>query len=462
MNKIVNQPTASFAEEHILEWEKVLIELKKTFGSEIYESWIKKISLKKEFNHYVVLSAPTRFVRDWVVSRYADKALDVIKSFKQSIERIEFTLEESKQNANKNNSVSISSITQIQDSFLNYNRFNPKNNFDSFIFGEGNQVAYTAAKKVCDKIFNYNPLLIYGGVGMGKTHLLNAIGLNMQTKFNVMFISAERFMYQFVRSIKTNEMVKFKDFFRKANVFIIDDIQFVGGKEAIQEEFFHTFNSLMERGSQIVVSSDRSPANLDRIQDRIKSRLSGGLVADIQPPDFNLRIKILRSKLDEIQETFQEKFNLSEEVLNYLASEISSNIRDMIGALNRILAFSRVGSKTCGVNECKIILRDIVETNKHSISIENIQKIVASFFQISLHDMLSARRSRSLARPRQIAMYLSKQYTTKSLPEIGRKFCDRDHTTVIHAVKKINQLNKSDDKIRNSIIQIKKNILENK
>ena len=462
MNKIVNQPSTTFAEEHILEWEKVLIEFKKTFGPEIYESWIKKISLKKEFNHYVVLSAPTRFVRDWVVSRYADKALDIIKSFKQSIERIEFTLDESKQNANKNNSVSISSITQIQDSFLNYNRFNPKNNFDSFIFGESNQVAYTAAKKVCDKIFNYNPLLIYGGVGMGKTHLLNAIGLNMQTKFNVMFISAERFMYQFVRSIKTNEMVKFKDFFRKANVFIIDDIQFVGGKEAIQEEFFHTFNSLMERGSQIVVSSDRSPTNLDRIQDRIKSRLSGGLVADIQPPDFNLRIKILKSKLDEIQETFQEKFNLSEEVLNYLASEISSNIRDMIGALNRILAFSRVGSKTCGVNECKIILRDIVETNKHSISIENIQKIVASFFQISLHDMLSERRSRSLARPRQIAMYLSKQYTTKSLPEIGRKFCDRDHTTVIHAVKKINQLNKNDDKIRNSIIQIKKNILENK
>jgi len=181
MNKIVNQPSTTFAEEHILEWEKVLIEFKKTFGPEIYESWIKKISLKKEFNHYVVLSAPTRFVRDWVVSRYADKALDIIKSFKQSIERIEFTLDESKQNANKNNSVSISSITQIQDSFLNYNRFNPKNNFDSFIFGEGNQVAYTAAKKVCDKIFNYNPLLIYGGVGMGKTHLLNAIGLNMQT-----------------------------------------------------------------------------------------------------------------------------------------------------------------------------------------------------------------------------------------------------------------------------------------
>ena len=453
----------SLLEEKILDWNLIQKSFQKAFGNEIYSSWLRHISLIKEYNDHVILGVKTRFFRDWITSRYADKILSELKNHKLSLNRIEFKIEPD--NAGTKGvaaNYSTGNVSDIKDSVLNYNRLNPNLNFENFVIGKSNNLSFLSAKKICGQLSRYNPLFIYGGVGLGKTHLLNAIGLELSRNNKVMFISAERFMYQFIKSIKRNEMVSFKDFFRKANVFIIDDIQFIRGKEGLQEEFFHTFNSLMERGSQIVVSSDRSPANLDRIQDRIKSRLSGGLVADIQPPDFNLRIKILRSKLDEIQETFQEKFNLSEEVLNYLASEISSNIRDMIGALNRILAFSRVGSKTCGVNECKIILRDIVETNKHSISIENIQKIVASFFQISLHDMLSARRSRSLARPRQIAMYLSKQYTTKSLPEIGRKFCDRDHTTVIHAVKKINQLNKSDDKIRNSIIQIKKNILENK
>ncbi len=446
-------------EENLLDWNEVLKNFKTTFGNDVYESWLKNINLKKEFNHYVVLTAPTRFVRDWIVSRYADKMLDIIQTFKKSIQRIEFFIEESKEKSDKIDFRRDSQISSIENSLLNYNRFNLNNSFDHFMVGESNELAYTAARKVCTQSSHYNPLFIYSVVGMGKTHLLNAIGLDIENSKQVMFISAERFMYHFIRSIKSNDMVKFKDFFRKANVFIIDDIQFVAGKEAMQEEFFHTFNALIERGSQIVVASDRSPSNLDRVQGRIKSRLSGGLVIDIQPPDLNLRIKILRSKFEDIKKNFNENYNLNDEVFKFLATEITSSIREMVGALNRVLAFSKINTKSPNIYECKRILKDFINDNKKSINVESIQNIVAVYFNLNIQEMLSPRRSRSLARPRQIAMYLAKKYTTNSLPEIGRKFSNRDHTTVIHAVKKINELVKNDNEIKHSITEIIKILL---
>ena len=446
-------------EENLLDWNEVLKNFKTTFGNDVYESWLKNINLKKEFNHYVVLTAPTRFVRDWIVSRYADKILDIIKTFKKSIQRIEFFIEESKEKSDKIDFRRDSQISSIENSLLNYNRFNLNNSFDHFMVGESNELAYTAARKVCTQSSHYNPLFIYSVVGMGKTHLLNAIGLDIENSKQVMFISAERFMYHFIRSIKSNDMVKFKDFFRKANVFIIDDIQFVAGKEAMQEEFFHTFNALIERGSQIVVASDRSPSNLDRVQGRIKSRLSGGLVIDIQPPDLNLRIKILRSKFEDIKKNFNENYNLNDEVFKFLATEITSSIREMVGALNRVLAFSKINTKSPNIYECKRILKDFINDNKKSINVESIQNIVAVYFNLNIQEMLSPRRSRSLARPRQIAMYLAKKYTTNSLPEIGRKFSNRDHTTVIHAVKKIDELIKNDNEIKHSVTEIIKRLL---
>ncbi len=446
-------------EENLLDWNEVLKNFKTTFGNDVYESWLKNINLKKEFNHYVVLTAPTRFVRDWIVSRYADKMLDIIQTFKKSIQRIEFFIEESKEKSDKIDFRRDSQISSIENSLLNYNRFNLNNSFDNFMVGESNELAYTAARKVCTQSSHYNPLFIYSVVGMGKTHLLNAIGLDIENSKQVMFISAERFMYHFIRSIKSNDMVKFKDFFRKANVFIIDDIQFVAGKEAMQEEFFHTFNALIERGSQIVVASDRSPSNLDRVQGRIKSRLSGGLVIDIQPPDLNLRIKILRSKFEDIKKNFNENYNLNDEVFKFLATEITSSIREMVGALNRVLAFSKINTKSPNIYECKRILKDFINDNKKSINVESIQNIVAVYFNLNIQEMLSPRRSRSLARPRQIAMYLAKKYTTNSLPEIGRKFSNRDHTTVIHAVKKIDELIKNDNEIKHSITEIIKILL---
>ena len=447
-------------EENLIDWTQVLEKLKTNFGNDIYESWIKNINLKKEFNHYVVLSAPTRFVRDWIVSRYADKILDIIQTFKKSIQRIEFLIEISeekykKTDFKKNNNI----ITPIRSSLLNYNRFNTNNSFDNFMVGESNELAYGAAKKICVETSHYNPLFIYSDVGMGKTHLLNAIGLEIGNAKEVMFISAERFMYHFVRSIKSNDMVKFKDFFRKCNIFIIDDIQFARGKEAMQEEFFHTFNALIEKGSQVVISSDRPPSNLDRIQDRIKSRLSGGLVIDIQPPNLKLRLKILKNKLEEIKKNFREGYNLNDEILEFLATEISSSVREMVGSLNRVIAFSKISNKPPSIYDCKRILKDFIDYNKKSINVEFIQNIVASYFNLNIEEMLSPRRSRSLARPRQIAMYLAKNLTTNSLPDIGRKFSNRDHTTVIHAVKKINELIKKDNEINKYITEIKKKLL---
>ena len=293
----------------------------------------------------------------------------------------------------------------------------------------------------------------------GKNSLLNAIGLKLQDNNNVMFISAERFMYHFIKSIKKNDMVNFKDFFRKSSVFIIDDIQFISGKDSLQEEFFHTFNSLMDKGSQIIISSDRSPMKLDRVQDRIKSRLAGGLVVDIETPDLELKIKIIRKKLEEIQSQFKENIQLSDEVINYVANESKTNIRELIGILNRVVAFSRVNNKELSINDCKNILKDVFSQIR-VITVDKIQNVVSNYFNIGLSEMLSQRRSRPLARPRQVAMYLAKKMTSRSLPEIGRRFANRDHTTVIHAVKTITRLSEQDDEMKKNINQIKKILLD--
>ena len=396
-------------EEKTLNWEEIQNSFKKTFGNEIYNSWLQKISLVKEFNDYLILGVPTRFFRDWIVSRYLDKILEQVKSFKLSLTRIEFKIiEENKQNQELIKINELSKVTEIKDSILNYNRLNPSLNFSSFIRGNSNDIALSYSKKVCEQLSRYNPLYICGGVGLGKTHLLNAIGLELQQDNNVMYISAERFMYHFIKSIKKNDMVNFKDFFRKSSVFIIDDIQFISGKESLQEEFFHTFNSLMDKGSQIIISSDRNPMKLIKVQERIKSRLAGGLVVDIDPPDFELKIMIIKKKIEEMQNQFKENIDLSDEVINYIASESKTNIRELIGVLNRVIAFSRVHNKVLTTVDCKNILKDVFSQIR-VITVDKIQNIVSNYFNIALSDMLSQRRSRPLARPRQIAMYLAKK-----------------------------------------------------
>tara|TARA_B100001173_G_scaffold163091_1_gene141196 strand:+ start:71 stop:1459 length:1389 start_codon:yes stop_codon:yes gene_type:complete len=447
-------------EEKTLNWEEVQNSFKKTFGTEIYNSWLQRIYLVKEYNDYLILGVPTRFFRDWIVSRYLDKILEQVKSFKLSLNRIEFKIIEETKNTHDLIKIDeLNKVTEIKDSILNYNRLNPNLNFDNFIQGESNDIALSYSKKVCEHISRYNPLYVCGGVGLGKTHLLNAIGLQLQSENNVMFISAERFMYHFIKSIKKNDMVNFKDFFRKSSVFIIDDIQFIRGKESLQEEFFHTFNSLMDKGSQIVISADRTPMKLDRVQERIKSRLAGGLVVDIDSPDLELKVKIIKKRILEIESQFKENINLNDDVINYIANESKTNIRELIGILNRVIAFGRVHNKILTTSDCKNILKDVFSQIK-VITVDKIQNVVSNYFNIPLSEMLSQRRSRPLARPRQIAMFLSKKMTARSLPEIGRRFANRDHTTVIHAVKTITRLSEQDDEMKKNINQIKSLLLE--
>ena len=456
--------------EKKIDWQNVKNEMREKFGNEIFESWIKKIELVEEFHNYILFSVSTRFIRDWIVSRYLDQILGIIKEYKKDLVRIEFTIKDNKDTEIKVSNVSSQdsiknnndNVSFIKDSYLQYNRIDPNKNFENFITGGSNKLAFEASKKVSKDIAHYNPLYLYGGVGMGKTHLLNAIGLELKEKNKVMFISAERFMYQFVKSIKSNEMVKFKDYFRNTDVFLIDDIQFMNGKEAMQEEFFHTFNALLDKNSQIIISADRPPNKLTRIQERIKSRFSGGLVVDIQNPDYELRYKIIKSKTDELKLSYSNQVVISEEIQKFLSTEIKTSIRELVGALNRIVSFTRIYNKVPNMSEVKIVLKDLLNLTENRVDIDTIQTIVCKFYKISKNEMLSPRRSRYLVRPRQTAIYLAKMLTSKSLPEIGRSFSNRDHTTVIHSVKTIDRLRKEDTELNINIDSLKNKILYNK
>ena len=450
-----------------ISWKKIQSEMKEKFGKDIYDSWLRKISFEEEFKNYILLSVTTRFIRDWITSRYLDQILTIVRARKSEISRIELSvneeqnIDEVKKENNKKGDNTSSNISFIKDYVFQYNRIDPNKNFENFITGSSNRLAFEASKKISFRSSHYNPLYIYGGVGMGKTHLLNAIGLKLKEESKVMLISAERFMYQFVKSIKSNEMVKFKDYFRNADFFLIDDIQFMNGKEAMQEEFFHTFNALLDKGSQIIISGDRPPNKLNRIQERIKSRFSGGLVIDIQPPDYDLRYKIIRSKTEELKNYYSNQVNISEEIQLFLSKEIKNSIRELVGALNRIVSFSRIYNKTPNISETKIVLKDLLNFSENKVTVDLIQSQVCKFFKISKTEMLSSRRSRYLVRPRQTAIYLTKLLTSKSLPEIGRDFSNRDHTTVIHSIKTIEKIKQNDTELCNNIDTLKNQILYN-
>ena len=462
-NSIINKNLKS----ETINWNLIQNEMKNKLGQDIYESWLKKINYVDEFNNYILLSVPTRFIRDWITSRYLDQILQIIKNYKKEIIRIEFKIIETiseknldKEQNNRFNEVE-ENITFIKDSYLQYNRIDPNKRFENFITGPSNKLAFEASLKVAEIKSHYNPFYLYGGVGMGKTHLLNSIGLELKKKNKVMFISAERFMYQFVKSIKSNDMVKFKEYFRNTDILIIDDIQFMNGKEAMQEEFFHTFNALLDKGSQIIVSADRAPNKLPRIQERIKSRFSGGLVVDIQKPDFVLRKKIIEKKINELNNLYSEQINLSKEIQDFISLEITASVRELVGAINRVVSFARIYKKMPNLSETKVVLKDLINLTENKVTIDLIQTLVCRFFKISKNEMLSSRRSRYLVRPRQTAIYLTKILTSKSLPEIGREFSNRDHTTIIHSVKTIEKLKKDDPDMVDNINKLKNQILYN-
>ncbi len=466
MNKITNITNINNFSSENLDWNVIQTEMKNKLGVEVYESWLKKITFVEEFNNYLLLAVPTRFIRDWITSRYLDQILKLIKIYRKDIIRIEFKISEKINENTKNenlinNQIKSENISFIKDSYLQYNRIDPNKRFENFITGSSNKLAYEASLKVSENISHYNPLYIYGGVGMGKTHLLNSIGFELKKNNKVMFISAERFMYQFVKSIKSNDMVKFKEYFRNTDILLIDDIQFISGKEAMQEEFFHTFNALIDKGSQIIVSSDRAPNKLLRIQERIKSRLSGGLVVDIQKPDLELRKKIVEKKTDELNALYSDQLKVSKEIQDFISNEITGSIRELVGAINRVVSFSRIYNKVPNLTETKVVLKDLLNLVENKVTIDLIQTIVCKYFKISKNEMLSSRRSRYLVRPRQTAIYLTKILTSKSLPEIGREFSNRDHTTIIHSVKTIEKIKEKDPEMVDNINKLKNQILYN-
>ncbi len=462
-NSVINKDL----KQQDLDWNAIQLKMKDKLGSEVYDSWLKKINFLDVFNNYILLTVPTRFIRDWITSRYLDQILQIVRSYKKDIIRIEFKISDQPTNQIDEKTETIQNfenkekVSFIKDSYLQYNRIDPNKRFDNFLTGSSNKLAYEASIKVSENISHYNPLYIYGGVGMGKTHLLNSIGLELKNDNKVMFISAERFMYQFVRSIKSNDMVKFKEYFRNTDILLIDDIQFMNGKEAMQEEFFHTFNALLDKGSQIIVSADRAPNKLSRIQERIKSRFSGGLVVDIQKPDFDLRKKIVEQKTEELNKFYSDGVKISREIQDYISTEITASIRELVGAINRIVSFSRIYNKTPNLSETKVVLKDLLNLSENKVTIDLIQTLVCKFFKISKNEMLSSRRSRYLVRPRQTAIYLTKILTSKSLPEIGREFSNRDHTTIIHSVKTIEKLKESNPEMVENINKLKNQILYN-
>ena len=447
-------------------WSEVQMKLKEIYGLDVYKSWIQNVEAKETKHNSLTLVVKTRFVRDWIVSHYADKILDFFQKLDNSVTRVQFEIHESfyGEKSNQTNIVDFATGSQVADSKdAGYaaNRLDHRLTFSNFIVGESNQLAFSAAKRVSETLGHYNPLYVYGTVGLGKTHILNAIGNELKkTDKKIIYLSAERFMYQFVKSIKNKDTQKFKDVFRNVDVLILDDIQFISGKEVTQEEFFYTFNSLIENQSQVIISCDRPPNDLDRIQDRIKSRLAGGLVVDIQAPDIALRLQILKNRCKTEETYFGKEVLINDEILSFIANEFKSSIRDMLGVLNRIIASSRIQNKVPTLQDAKLILKDLLNNMQSVITIEDIQKLVVNYYNLPMSDFLSSRRSRHIARPRQVAMYLSKKLTTKSLPDIGRKFTGRDHTTVIHAIKKVEELMAADKKFEYEVQDISNKILK--
>ena len=470
-------------------WTSVLASMRAEIGEAAFDSWLKPMTVRDVVDDSIRISVPTRFMRDWVIAHYADRLEKLwerkVDIFVQSdhgkadgggkiahgetapngtgngtgngagvFNNENFSKMRPSSNGNAPSSLEqqghqqyggsiISGIPGLAQAALDISApLDPRYTFDNFVVGKPNEFAHAAAQRVAEsETAQFNPLFLYGGVGLGKTHLMHAIAWHIRKRDpnrTVIYMSAEKFMYRFIRALREQNTVDFKDHFRNVDVLMIDDVQFIGGKESTQEEFFHTFNALVDQGRQIVISADKSPSDLEGMEERLKSRLNCGLVADIHATTYELRVGILQTKAEKIGVEIPPK------VQEFLAHKITANVRELEGALNRVAAHAQLVGREVSLESAQDVLHDLIRANDRRVTIEEIQKKVASHFNIRTSDMHSARRARSVARPRQVAMYLAKQLTSRSLPEIGRKFGGRDHTTVMHAVKKIEELTERD------------------
>jgi len=448
-------------------WEIVTEQLRKEFGNATYKSWFSHLKFVDVKGSELVLEAPTRFIREWIINNYLGKIKELCRKQKANIYSVDIIINKKRNvtSINAKNNVITSGIDVtgqnvgviglVKTSKSISSPLDRRFTFENYVVGNSNKLAFMAAKSISENnevVPGNNPLFLHGGVGLGKTHLMHAIALDIQKnqpERKVLYLSAEKFMYQFVKSLRENDIMSFKEIFRGVDVLMIDDVQFICGKESTQEEFFHTVNALLDMNKQIIISGDRSPSDLDGMKDRVKSRLGWGMVADVKSTDFELRLGILKSKVNNIQ-----KADVPEQVLEFLASKISSNIRELEGALNKVIAHSNLMDKPVTMSSTQEILSDLLRSNEKTVTIIEIQKKVAKYFDIKLSDMSSAKRARCIARPRQIAMYLCKQLTIRSLSEIGRKFGGKDHTTVMHAVKKVDELRAADIELNKDVENI--------
>ena len=440
-------------------WEKALNIIKGELTEVSFNTWIKSISPLDMDNSNIKLGVPNDFTKDILSNNYKDLIINAIKLITSKRYNITFfvlseeSIDEYKQSPlkkqeSRNNIIVNDEMTTI---------LNPKYTFDTFVIGNSNRFAHAASLAVAESPAKaYNPLFIYGGVGLGKTHLMHAIGhyiIQNNPRAKVVYVSSEKFTNELINSIKDDKNVEFRNKYRNVDVLLIDDIQFIAGKERTQEEFFHTFNALHEANKQIIISSDSPPKEIPTLEDRLRSRFEWGLIADIQPPDFETRMAILKKKADE------EHLNIRNEVFSYIATKIKSNIRELEGALIRIVAYSSLTNKEITVDLASEALRDIISNSQNKqVTIELIQDVVSSYYNLKIDDFKSARRTRNVAFPRQIAMYLSRKLTDMSLPKIGEEFGGRDHTTVIHAYEKISDCLKNDEALQKVINELTKRI----
>ena len=432
------------------DWQETKQRLLKTVGENNFKTWIEPLSLARIEHGIATLHVPTNFLGNYVSQNFADLILHEIRAMDDSVKRLNFELQPQREKApapaaRRTSGVKPASAGPLYSAPLE-NRFT----FDTFVVGKPNELAHAAARRVAEGgPVTFNPLFLYGGVGLGKTHLMHAIAQELiarRPEMNVLYLSAEQFMYRFVQALRDRKMMDFKEIFRSVDVLMVDDVQFIAGKDSTQEEFFHTFNALVDQNKQIIISADRAPGEIKHLEERVKSRLQCGLIVDLHPTDYELRLGILQTKVESHRQSYPG-LELEDGVLEFLAHRISTNVRVLEGALTRLFAFASLVGRKINMELTQDCLADVLRASERKITVEEIQRKVSDHYNIRLSDMIGPKRLRSYARPRQVAMYLCKQLTSRSLPEIGRRFGGRDHTTVMHGVKRIEELKQSDGQI---------------
>ena len=440
-------------------WTKLKISLKKSVGENSFNNWLSPINFSHLEEDMAVLTVPTNFLGNYVSQNFGELITAQISSKNDKISRIRFEVDTSSNSLGVSQPSAVTHTNISKDNELTGAQLDKRFTFDAFVVGKPNELAHAAARRVAEGgIVSFNPLFLYGGVGLGKTHLMHAIAWELQNRrpdLNVLYLSAEQFMYRFVQALRERKMMDFKQLFRSVDVLMVDDVQFIAGKGSTQEEFFHTFNALVDQNKQIIISGDRAPGEIKDLEDRIKSRLQSGLVVDLHPTDYELRLGILQSKVERQKQQYPE-LSIDNNVLEFLALRISTNVRVLEGALTRLFAFASLIGRHITLEVAQDCLADVLRASERKITVEEIQRKVSEHYNIRLSDMIGPKRLRTYARPRQIAMFLSKQLTSRSLPEIGRRFGGRDHTTVMHGVRRIEELRTQDGQIAEDLEMLRR------